>query len=152
MRRSNRSSLVVKPIGTILTKYTDRSRVPIQPRFSTAMGRVRVDRAYADGLDDIEGFSHIILVYWFHRVKQYRLRVTPFLDSVPRGLFATRAPWRPNPIGISIVQLIRRSRNMLYVKGVDVFNRTPLLDIKPYVPPFDFMGRMRIGWLSGKVR
>jgi tRNA-Thr(GGU) m(6)t(6)A37 methyltransferase TsaA len=112
---------------------------------------VVVDAAYADGLADVEGFSHIILLYWFHRVQGYSLTVRPFLDDRPRGLFATRSPRRPNPIGLSVVELIERRGTVLRIRGVDVVDGTPVLDIKPYVPAFDAPEKARVGWLEGKA-
>jgi len=107
-----------------------------------------VDPQYTEGLDDLEGFSHLILIYHFHRSEGYRLKVTPFMDTVERGLFATRAPRRPNPVGLSVVRLLARSANILDVKGIDVLSGTPLLDIKPFVPAFDAPVTERTGWLE----
>ena len=109
-----------------------------------------VDKDYADGLEDIEGFSHIILIYLFHQSQGYALRVKPFLDDQMHGLFATRAPRRPNPIGLSVVSLVRREGNLLHVRGIDVLDGTPLIDIKPFVPSFDAPQVKAIGWLEGK--
>jgi len=102
-------------------------------------------------LQDIEGFSHIILLYWFHRSDGYRLVVKPFMDQVERGLFSIRYPARPNPIGISVVELVRREGNQLHVQGLDVLDGTPLLDIKPFVPRFDHRENTRVGWLTDKI-
>ena len=101
---------------------------------------------YAEGLQDLEGFSHVILIYALHRSEGYTLRVKPFLDDVARGLFATRHPCRPNPIGISTVRLLARREALLEVEGIDVLDGTPLLDIKPYVPDFDVRTEVRAGW------
>ena len=125
--------------------------MPIQAAFSEAEGTVEVDPEYADGLEGIEGFSHIILLYLFHRSDGYRLKVQPFLDDVEWGLFATRYPARPNPIGISVVKLLARDGNRLLVSGIDVLDGTPLLDIKPFVPRFDHREEGRVGWLEGKT-
>jgi tRNA-Thr(GGU) m(6)t(6)A37 methyltransferase TsaA len=125
--------------------------MPIQPtgagRFK---GQVVIDRHYEAGLADIEEFSHIILLYVFHQSEGFSLRVTPFMDTQARGLFSTRAPRRPNPIGLSIVRLINREKNILNIKGVDVLDRTPLLDIKPYAPAFDSIPDASVGWMTGK--
>jgi tRNA-Thr(GGU) m(6)t(6)A37 methyltransferase TsaA len=107
---------------------------------------VEVYPQFVDGLQDIEGFSHIILLYVFHQSSGYSLRVKPFLDDQLRGLFATRYPGRPNPIGLSVVRLLRRRENILEIEGVDVLDGTPLLDIKPYVPDFDVHTETRTGW------
>ncbi len=109
-------------------------------------------KEYEQGLEDIDGFSHLVLIYRFHRSKGFNLRVKPFLDDRVRGLFSTRAPRRPNQIGLSVVRLVKRLRNSLYVKGIDVIDGTPLLDIKPYVPDFGPGEKVKIGWLAGKIR
>jgi tRNA-Thr(GGU) m(6)t(6)A37 methyltransferase TsaA len=114
------------------------------------MGSVEIFREYQEGLKDIQGFSHIILIYYFHKSRGYRLKVTPYLDKKQRGLFATRYPMRPNQIGLSIVRLLKRKGNILFVRGIDVLDNTPLLDIKPFVPDFIPKGKIKIGWLKGK--
>lgn len=141
----------MKPIGLIHTPFTDKAQTPIQPVRSQAIGMVEVYPEYADGLLDIEGFSHIILLYVFHQSSGYTLRVKPFLDNQLRGLFATRYPARPNPIGLSVVRLLARQGNTLQVQGVDVLDGTPLLDIKPYVPEFDVWTETRAGWYSTRA-
>ena len=103
---------------------------------------------YVDGLMDLEGFSHIILLYLFHRSHGYNLQVVPYLDTKPRGLFATRAPKRPNAIGLSVVRLERIEHGILHIQNVDILDGTPLLDIKPYVPEFDAAVEVRTGWLE----
>lgn len=140
-----------QPIGLIHSSLRDQSETPIQAAFSQVEGVVEVYHEYAAGLQDIEGFSHIVLLYWFHRSKGYRLIVRPFLDQQEHGLFAVRYPARPNPIGISVVELVERDANQLRVRGVDVLDGTPLLDIKPFVPAFDHREPTRIGWLTGRV-
>lgn len=138
------------PIGTIHTPYRQLAGMPIQPAGAAGIkGQVEVFDDYAAGLRDIDGFSHIILLYLFDRSEGYNLEVTPFLDTVPRGLFATRAPKRPNPIGLSIVQLDAVEGNRLHVSNIDVLDGTPLLDIKPYAPVFDRPDNVRAGWLEG---
>jgi tRNA-Thr(GGU) m(6)t(6)A37 methyltransferase TsaA len=141
------------PIGAIYTPFTDPKGMPIQPAGAAdVVGRVAVLPKYEEGLADLENFSHLILIYYFHQSRDYQLTVTPFLDRKPHGLFATRAPRRPNPIGLSIVRLIERQKTDLIVSGVDVLNETPLLDIKPYVPFFDAHPQAKAGWLEGKVK
>jgi len=140
------------PIGIIHSPFKTLDDMPIQPTGAgDVRGTVVVDSAYEEGLKDLEGFSHVILIYQFHRSKGYALTVTPFLDDQPRGLFATRAPRRPNPIGLSVVQLLGREDNILHVERVDVLDGTPLLDIKPFVQVFDVPEVTRIGWMEGKV-
>ncbi len=137
---------IMRPIGVIHTPFTDKRETPIQPARSQAAGQVEVVEAYADGLADVEGFSHIVLLYVFDRAEGYALRVQPFLDDELRGVFATRYPRRPNPIGLSIVRLVSRCDNVLHILGADMLDGTPLLDIKPYVPDFDAHPEAKTGW------
>ncbi len=123
--------------------------MPIQPASAnSAAGTVEVFPEFVEGLNDLAGFSHLLLIYHFHRSRSVSLTVTPYLDTVPRGLFATRAPNRPNPIGISLVRLVRIEGRHLHVENIDVIDGTPLLDIKPHVPDFDCAPAARIGWLE----
>lgn len=140
------------PIGVIQTPYQTIEEMPIQPSGAeTAVGQVVVEPDYIDGLADIDGFSHLILLYHFHQVKGYELNVKPFLDDQQRGLFSTRAPRRPNPIGLSVVTLLERKDNVLHIGRIDVLNGTPLLDMKPFVPDFDAPDVTALGWLEGKA-
>ena len=139
---------VMRPIGVIHSPFQEKEQTPIQPSHSQAQGRVEVYPEFAAGLEDIEGFSHIILLYVFHQSSGFTLQVKPFLDDRLHGLFATRYPRRPNPIGISVVRLARREGNILQIEGVDVLDGTPLLDIKPYVSEFDLRPATRSGWLE----
>jgi len=145
-----------KAIGVIRSPFTDLKQMPIQPSGrASAPGSVEVFAQFAEGLKDLEGFSHIILLYHLHQVRRTDLTVMPFLGSEARGVFATRAPTRPNPIGFSIVQLLRVDGNRLELGNVDILDGTPLLDIKPYVPEFDQPTDVRVGWLEaarGKVK
>ena len=123
--------------------------MPIQPAGADGTsGTVEVFEEYRAGLKDLDGFSHIVLLYLFHRSEGFSLQVVPFMDTEPRGLFATRAPRRPNPVGLSVVQLDRVEGRKLYIRNVDMLDGTPLLDIKPYVPEFDSPVRVRTGWLE----
>ena len=140
----------IRPIGIIHSPFQAKEKTPIQPVKSNKIGQVEVFEKFAPGLQDILGFSHIMLIYRFHKAKRYNLLVKPFLDDRYRGVFATRYPARPNQIGISVVQLLRQENNVLFVKGIDVLDGTPLLDIKPYVPDFDAAKKARIGWLENK--
>lgn len=142
----------VEPIGIIYSPFKNKKETPIQPAKSAAAGRVKVFEKYAQGLQNIKEFSHIILLYKFHKSRGYRLVVKPFLDKTPKGLFATRYPRRPNQLGMSVVRLIKRKGAVLHVNNIDVINGTPLLDIKPFVPEFIARGKVRIGWLSGKIQ
>ena len=137
------------PIGVIHTPFKNLEGMPIQPSGATGVqGVVKVFEAFHPGLKDLEGFSHVILIYLFHGSSGFKLHVVPFLDSQPRGLFSTRAPKRPNPIGLSVVQLDRVENGMLHIQNVDILDNTPLLDIKPYVPEFDAPDNVRTGWLE----
>ena len=141
---------VMHPIGVIHSPFTNKSQTPIQSARSQAIGTVEIFLDFVDGLEDVEGFSHLILVYVFHRSSGYELRVKPFLDDQLRGLFATRHPCRPNPIGISIVRLLRCQSPVLEIEGVDVLDNTPLLDIKPYVPDFELRTGVQTGWYESR--
>ncbi|MFO7555130.1 MAG: tRNA (N6-threonylcarbamoyladenosine(37)-N6)-methyltransferase TrmO [Desulfobacterales bacterium] len=143
-----------QPIGVIHSPFKKIEGMPIQPVGAAGvMGTVEVFEAYRAGLKDLDGFSHILLLYHFHRVQGFSLYVVPFMDSKARGLFSTRAPRRPNPIGLSVVRLHGIEEGVLHIENVDVLDGTPLLDIKPYVPEFDPRGEVRTGWLeeAGKI-
>jgi len=144
--------IIMQPIGVIHSPFTEKGQTPIQASRSQATGIVEIDRKFLEGLQDLEGFSHIFLLYVFHCSSSYTLRVKPFLDHKVRGLFATRYPCRPNPIGISVVRLLSRKENILTIKGVDVLDNTPLLDIKPYVPDFDVRTDVRVGWYETRSK
>lgn len=143
---------VMKPIGIIHSPFRDKAHTPIQPTRSQASGQVEVFPEYTPGLQDLEGFSHIYLLYAFHRSEGYSLRIQPFLDDNQRGLFATRFPCRPNPIGLSVVRLVARRDNILDIEDVDVLDGTPLFDIKPYVPDFDVRQDVRTGWYARRSK
>jgi tRNA-Thr(GGU) m(6)t(6)A37 methyltransferase TsaA len=141
------ASMTYRPIGVLRSEHTKAEHTPIQPAYAKGCGgRAEVFPEFADGLCDVEGFSHVYLIYHFHQAGQAKLKVKPFLQDVERGVFATRAPARPNPIGISIVELVRREGNILYLDGLDVLEGTPLLDIKPYTARFDRIETTRNGW------
>ena len=141
-----------KPIGVIHSPFKEAKGTPIQPAAADgAAGIIELEPEYCDGLEDIQGFSHIILVYHFHLSRGYSLKVKPFLDDRLHGIFSTRAPRRPNQIGISIVRLIKVEGCRLYIEDVDIVDGAPLLDIKPYVPEFDTRQAERTGWISGKT-
>ncbi len=141
-----------KPIGIIHSPLRKSQSVPIQSVASKGIeGSVEVAREYVEGLKDIEGFSHIILIYHFHLSKDYSLIVKPYLDENLHGVFSTRAPSRPNPIGISIVRLTKVEDNIMYIQDLDIIDGTPLLDIKPYVPKFDQRRTVKIGWLKNNI-
>ena len=142
-----------KPIGIVHSPFRKPQNVPIQSVASKGIkGSVEVAREYVEGLKDIEGFSHIILICHFHQSRPYSLLVKPYLDENLHGVFSTRAPSRPNPIGVSIVRLTKVEDNRLHIQDVDIVDGTPLLDIKPYVPKFDQRKTARIGWLKNNIK
>ena len=141
-----------QPIGIIHSPFKRREGTPIQPIGGIGVkAEVEIFPEYVEGLQDLEGFSHIILLYHCHLSQTYKLKVKPFLDDVEHGLFATRAPARPNPIGMSVVRLSRIENNTIYVQDVDIIDQTPLLDIKPFVPDFDVRTAKRAGWVEKKA-
>jgi len=141
-----------KPIGVVHSLFKEPKGTPIQPAGAKNIdGTVELFPEYAEGLKDLEGFSHIILIYHFHLAKGASLKVRPYMDSEVHGVFAMRGPSRPNPVGISVVRLVRIEENILYIQDVDVVDGTPLLDMKPYVPEFDIREVEKIGWLEKNV-
>lgn len=141
-----------RTIGVIHSPHQELTGMPIQPAAAVGIpGTVEVYPEFQEGLADLDGFSHIILLYHFHRSQGYRLRVVPFLDSQQRGLFATRSPQRPNPIGLSVVTLAGVNGNILQIANVDILDGTPLLDIKPFFPDFVEPDALRTGWLATVV-
>ncbi len=144
--------LTYKPIGIVHSPFKDPNNVPIQAVAAKGTkGKVEVFDEYLAGLQDIEGFSHIILLYDFHLVRAYSLVVKPFLDDEMHGVFATRSPARPNKIGLSIVRLVGLKGNYLHIEDVDILDGTPLIDIKPFIPAFDCRDTVKIGWFNGKI-
>ena len=138
-----------RPIGNIRTPFKKLEGMPIQPSGAQGVqGTVKIKKDYIEGLKDLEGFSHVILIYHFHLSQGYSLNVIPFLDDQPRGVFATRAPRRPNAVGLSVVKLNAVEKDTLKIENVDIIDGTPLLDIKPYVPKFDAQTEVKTGWLA----
>jgi tRNA-Thr(GGU) m(6)t(6)A37 methyltransferase TsaA len=151
MPTNSSDTYTVRRIGTIESPYKTLETIPIQASRSTVLGRVVVFSEYADGLRDLEGFSHVTVLYRFHLSGEEKLIVKPFLDEENHGVFATRSPKRPNLMGLSTLRLISIGGCILDVEGVDVVDGTPLLDIKPYVPQFDERKADKIGWLANKL-
>lgn len=142
--------LKLEPIGVIETPFREPAGTPIQPsRARGARGKVHIDSRFQAGLKDLEGFERVWLIYWFHKARGPSLLVTPFLDRQQRGVFATRAPARPSPIGMSVVRLLAVRGGILDVEDVDIIDGTPLLDIKPYIPEFDCCPNSKAGWFDG---
>ncbi len=139
----------MKTIGTIRTPFTTLEDMPIQPKGAEdVIGTIEVKREFVQGLDDLGGFSHIYLLYEFHMARKTALKVTPFMDTIQRGVFATRSPLRPNHIGLSLVMLKKIEDNIITVQGIDVLDSTPLLDIKPYIAAFDEIQKSSSGWMQ----
>jgi len=143
--------ILYQAIGYIRTPFQQVSEMPIQPCGAKGVqGIIELNPDYIAGLIDLDGFSHVILLYHFHKVKGYKLYVVPFMDDKPHGIFATRAPTRPNAIGISIVKLLRIEDDLIYFDGADMLDGTPLIDIKPFFPKYDNQQDVKFGWLEGK--
>lgn len=141
------------PIGIACSEFKEPIGTPIQPKAGEGCeGRIKIFSEFAEGLKDIDGFSHIILIYHFHLLKESSLIVKPFMDDFTHGIFSTRSPSRPNPIGMSVVQLIKVDENSLHIKDMDIVDGTPILDIKPYVPAIDDRETTKIGWLEDNVK
>jgi tRNA (adenine37-N6)-methyltransferase len=141
----------MEPIGVIHTQFKTKEQCPIQPGFASGtIGRVEVFKEYEQGLKDIEGFSHLFLIYLFDRGGKIELVRPTFLDDEPHGIYASRHPARPNGIGLSVVRLVQRDGNILMIEGADMLDGTPLLDIKPYIPKFDAISDASEGWTAGK--
>lgn len=144
-----RREVILRPIGVIRSPHRSHAGTPIQPAYAEGVeGEVVVDESFATALDDIDGFERIWLLYCLDRAKPWKPRVVPYRDTRERGLFATRSPSRPNPIGLSVVRLLVREGNLLRVRGLDILDATPLIDIKPYVPEFDAFPDSKAGWLD----
>lgn len=140
-------AITFKPIGVIRSEHASAQQTPIQPTYAKGCkGRAVVFLEFEEGLRDLDGFSHIYLIYHFHQAEPSKLIVKPFLQDVERGVFSTRSPCRPNAIGLSVLELVRREGNVLHLDGVDILDGTPLLDIKPYSAKFDRIETFRNGW------
>lgn len=138
-----------RSIGIIHTPFKNPKGMPIQPTGAKGIkGTIELNEVYIQGLKDLDGFSHLILIYHFHKATERKLLIQPFLEDENHGIFAIRAPKRPNPIGLSIVKLLNIKKNILEIENVDILNGTPLLDIKPYVPHFDIFDNVKSGWLE----
>lgn len=146
-------SIIFEPIGIIYTPFNSKEGMPIQVNGASGIkGQIIMKDEFIPGLKDLEGFSHIILIYQFHKSEGFELQTTPFLDDKKRGVFATRAPKRPNSIGISVVRLLRIEKNIIYIENVDILNETPLIDIKPYISDFDIHETEKNGWIENKTK
>jgi len=140
------------PIGVVHSPFKEPKGTPIQP--TAALGikaTVEIYHEYEEGLQDLESFSHIIIIYHFHLSKHYNLKVKPYMDNNLHGVFATRSPSRPNPIGLSVVKLISIENNILNIQNIEIIEGTPVLDIKPYIPEFTTNEKIKIGWLENNI-
>lgn len=144
--------ITFEQIGTIHTPFKTKEHMPIQPKGAKGIkGKVILNKEFILGLHDLNGFSHIILLYYFHKSKGYELQTKPFLDDKRRGVFSTRAPKRPNGIGMSVVRLLNIDKNIINIENVDILDGTPLLDIKPYISDFDIHKVVKNGWIENKT-
>lgn len=142
-------SILIHPIGIIHTPFTDVKNMPIQPIAAAGIkGCIELLPEYTEGLKDMEGFSHITLLYWFHKITSYELQVIPFMDTEKRGIFSCKAPKRPNAIGLSTVRLLSVEGNLVHIEQVDMLDGTPLIDIKPFYPRYDNRENATLGWLE----
>lgn len=142
-----KTKIFFKPIGFIRSEHKHPDKTPIQPVFAKGcLGRAEIFPEYEKGLKDVEGFSHLCLIYHFHKNRSKKMIVRPFLENNKHGIFATRSPARPNAIGFSVVRLIRREGPVLHLEDVDMLDGTPILDIKPFIRRFDFRENTTDGW------
>ena len=143
-------NISMKQIATIKSPFCDLKNMPIQPRGAKdTYATIEFKDEFSEGLKDLDGFSHVYLIYYFHKIKEPKLSVIPFNDKTPRGVFSTRAPMHPNSIGLSVVELISVEENIVTIKGIDILDGTPLLDIKPYIENFDKIeGEVKSGWMK----
>jgi tRNA (adenine37-N6)-methyltransferase len=143
------NSITMQVIGVVYSPFAEAAGTPIQPVYGSGVeGTVQLNEPLSPALDDIEGFERIWLIYWMDRTGPFKPRVLPYRDTVEHGLFATRSPNRPNPIGMSVVRFLRREGTRLFITDMDILDGTPLLDIKPYVPEFDSHPHSRAGWFE----
>jgi tRNA-Thr(GGU) m(6)t(6)A37 methyltransferase TsaA len=142
--------MIYKSIGKMKTPFSCLTDMPIQPITKDgAKGFIEICNTLVEGLTDLDGFSHVIVLYHFHRQNNVQMVVTPFFDDAPHGVFATRAPCRPNPIGLSVLKLLEVKGNLIAVEGVDMLDNSPVLDVKPYISAFDHpKGKIKTGWLA----
>ena len=145
-------NIILKQIATIKSPFCDLENMPVQPRGAKdTYATIEFKKEFEDGLKDLDGFSHIYLIYYFHKIDRYQLSVVPFNDKTdtPRGVFSTRTPMHPNSIGLSVVELVSVKNNIVTIRGVDILDGTPLLDIKPYIENFDKVeGDVKNGWMK----
>ena len=143
----NNEKICFQPIGVIRSPHKELAKIPIQPVFCKGIeGKLIVNSQYIDGIKELQEFSHIYLFYYFNHSQKTHLQVKPYLSDKKHGIFATRAPHRPNKLGMSLVRLVRIETNIIHIKDIDVLDNTPLLDIKPYIQRFDSRKNAKSGW------
>lgn len=146
------AEMSLKAIGVVHSPFREPGDVPRGEELQECESQIEIYPEYVEGLKDVEGFSHLFILYWMHQAPPAALLVKPRLDDKMRGLFATRAPHRPNPLGLSLVRLIKVEGNILKVKGLDALDHTPVIDIKPYIPGPEHRQEIKIGWMEGKIK
>lgn len=145
-------TISIQPIGKVRSPFKNLENMPIQPvGAKEVVGTLEIEPQFVNGLADLHGFSHIYIIYFFHKATRTELSVTPFMDNTTRGVFATRSPLRPSHIGLSIVELIGIENTIVKIRGVDVLDKTPLIDIKPYITSFDAVRKSSSGWMKGSI-
>jgi len=143
--------IIFRPIGIFHTPFLELSEIPKKTsELRLINSRIEIFSEYLPGIDDLKGFSHLIILFHLNKSKDYKLKVVPIIDNVLRGVFSTRSPRRPNSIGFTVVLLDHIDKNIIYIKGADVLDGTPVIDIKPYIPESDSIESARIGWITGK--
>ena len=149
---NNQMKIIFEQIGTIYSPFKSKEGMPIQSNGAIGVkGKIVINTSLIEGLNDLSDFSHIILIYQFHQSNGFELMTKPFLDNKKRGVFATRAPKRPNAIGMSVVKLLEVKNNIILIENIDVLNETPLIDIKPYITEFDIHQVEKVGWTKNKI-
>jgi len=145
----------IEQIATISSPFCNLVDMPVQPKGAKDIyATIKFKDKYVEGLKDLDGFSHVYLIYYFHKVKEHKLSVIPFNDKTdtPRGVFSTRTPMHPNSLGLSVVELVSVDKDTVTIKGVDILDGTPLIDIKPYIENFDKVeGKIRSGWMKSSA-
>jgi len=148
-------NFTIQSIATICSPFCDLVNMPVQPKGAKEIyATIVFNEEYEEGLKDLDGFSHVYLIYYFHKVKEDKLSVIPFNDksNTPRGVFSTRTPMHPNGLGLSVVELVKVDKNIVTIRGVDILDGTPLIDIKPYIENFDKVeGDIRSGWMQSSL-
>ncbi len=146
----------LRQIGTINSPFCHLENMPVQPKGARdVIATIEIKKEFQDGLKDLDGFNFIYLIYYFHKVKNHKLQVVPFMDKTKseRGVFSTRTPMHPNSLGLSVVELIKVEENIITIKGVDILDGTPLIDIKPYIVNFDKVDKMPTsGWMKASLQ